>query len=532
MVKRLSQTNEQAPTRRQIDAYKAARNEEFESKIKKLKQQLKVHKAGLKELREKKSRLDGVIKLNAEAIKQMDSKALSHKALGIKLEGTKNSLSASNAELQLLERKSKDIVNKIKLVEKELETLGNKFFKKQQREKCESLLSDLRNQKNQIDSEKLSQANSIQALQQLVLEYEKQIKFRSDIERGKKDIQNLEGKINTKEKAVNSRQKDLRDLNEEFIKENSLDESLLVLKVTEFTVKQRQLKLKQKNLAERKLQQEKLIRQAKIREFEKNIQRLELFLVENSSRVLEKKLSEAESVVQKLERKKISLEGSIDRWIESKFRQPYWKGKSPKQILWDLKRNRQLKYYLPLNNMVAKQDELLQSLKDKKISLSEIKKQKQEINIVSEQLAKLKNDLRTLEKIQAALSSGSRKGPLPRMDIENWSDAELFAEKYMKWLGFADAKRTGAGADEGKDVDSRKAIAQVKDMGTGASRPMLQQLNGVAAAERKIPIFFARSYATTAKEWGEKHGIALFQFSLRGEVKAVSKKAKELLEGV
>ena len=117
------------------------------------------------------------------------------------------------------------------------------------------------------------------------------------------------------------------------------------------------------------------------------------------------------------------------------------------------------------------------------------------------------------------------------MAIENWSDAELFAEKYMKWLGFADAKRTGAGADEGKDVDSRKAIAQVKDMGTGASRPMLQQLNGVAAAERKIPIFFARSYATTAKEWGEKHGIALFQFSLRGEVKAISRKARELKEG-
>ena len=61
---------------------------------------------------------------------------------------------------------------------------------------------------------------------------------------------------------------------------------------------------------------------------------------------------------------------------------------------------------------------------------------------------------------------------------------------------------------------------------------MLTQLNGVEAAERKIPIFFARSYATTAKEWGEKHGIALFQFSLRGEVKAISKKAKELLEGV
>jgi hypothetical protein len=42
---------------------------------------------------------------------------------------------------------------------------------------------------------------------------------------------------------------------------------------------------------------------------------------------------------------------------------------------------------------------------------------------------------------------------------------------------------------------------------------------------------FPRSFATTAKEWGEKHGIALFQFTLRGEVKAISKRAKQLLEG-
>jgi hypothetical protein len=122
------------------------------------------------------------------------------------------------------------------------------------------------------------------------------------------------------------------------------------------------------------------------------------------------------------------------------------------------------------------------------------------------------------------------KSKAPKMDIENWEDAENFAVKYMRWLGFADARKTRAGSDEGKDVESSKAVAQVKDMGTGVSRPMLQQLFGVAAAEKKIPVFFARSYAKTAKEWGQKHGMALFQFSIRGDVKAVSTKAEQILK--
>ena len=133
--------------------------------------------------------------------------------------------------------------------------------------------------------------------------------------------------------------------------------------------------------------------------------------------------------------------------------------------------------------------------------------------------------------ISKKYSGGSKRtSTVPKMDIENWEDAENFAVKYMRWLGYTDARKTRAGSDEGKDVDSSKAVAQVKDMGTGVSRPMLQQLFGVAAAEKKIPVFFARSYAKTAKEWGQKHGMALFQFSIRGDVKAVSTKAEQILK--
>ena len=78
---------------------------------------------------------------------------------------------------------------------------------------------------------------------------------------------------------------------------------------------------------------------------------------------------------------------------------------------------------------------------------------------------------------------------LPKMSSENWKDAEAFAEKLIRWLGFPDAKVTSEGSDEGKDVDSRQAVTQVKDIGAVVSRPIVQQLNGVAAAERKIPVF-------------------------------------------
>ena len=99
----------------------------------------------------------------------------------------------------------------------------------------------------------------------------------------------------------------------------------------------------------------------------------------------------------------------------------------------------------------------------------------------------------------------------------------------MRWLGFSDANATGGGADEGKDVDSRKAVAQVKDMGTGVPRPAVQQLYGVAMAEDKIPIFFARSYSNTAISWAEANEIALFKFNRRGEVEGVSNRAHQLL---
>jgi hypothetical protein len=178
-----------------------------------------------------------------------------------------------------------------------------------------------------------------------------------------------------------------------------------------------------------------------------------------------------------------------------------------------------------LHNLVRKRTECRVDLKKSRDELGELER-------VMTRLGDLKKEAVDLEKRITTLSRSAKIRALdkpPKMSIENWKDAEVFAEKYMRWLGFSDAKVTSEGSDEGKDVDSRQAVAQVKDMGTGVGRPMLQQIKGVAAAEGKIPMFFARSYAATSKDWGEKHDIALFEFNLKGEVRAVSRIAKDLL---
>ena len=525
MVKTFSQTKKQAPSRRQIDIYVAAQNHKFESKIKELRQTVKALQVELGKLLKEKSTFEQEIQPEVEAIERVDNQALNLKTLKAKLVDVERSLSTSNVELRSLETKYKQVVTKIKQVEIKLEALGNKLFKKQQRENCRLLLNDLRNKKEQIDTQKLSQANSNQALRQTKTDFEKKIRLRSYIAWGNSHIKELEAKIRAKEKSLTAKNKALDDLTEKFKEEKSLEESLLIPRVAKFVAKQKQ-----------ELERKRLVQQSEIEKIEKNIEKLTLYLSENSLSDLEKKLHAANTASEKLENRCNLLQDSITRWIKNKkatnqnFHHEF-RYLSPDQVLLRLKRGNRLHVYLPLSNMDAKHAEYKKLLDEKRTLISNIEEDIKKVKRSLTRLTNLKEDLSVLEKIEVKLLNSTKRGALPRMDIENWSDAELFAEKYMKWLGFADAKRTGAGADEGKDIDSRKAIAQVKDMGTGASRPMLQQLNGVAAAERKIPIFFARSYAATAKEWGEKHGIALFQFSLHGDVKAVSKKAKELLVG-
>ena len=103
------------------------------------------------------------------------------------------------------------------------------------------------------------------------------------------------------------------------------------------------------------------------------------------------------------------------------------------------------------------------------------------------------------------------------MRIRNPRDAEEAAAQWMRYWGWADAQTTPPGADEGKDVDSREVVAQVKAHANPIGRPDVQNLYGVAQAESKTPLFFSLSdYTNQAREWADRVGIALFLFDLEG----------------
>jgi hypothetical protein len=90
--------------------------------------------------------------------------------------------------------------------------------------------------------------------------------------------------------------------------------------------------------------------------------------------------------------------------------------------------------------------------------------------------------------------------------------------KAMRRLGFNDAQVTVSGADSGIDLESRRAVAQVKYWPSQkVGRPDVQQLRGAAGHKRAI--FFAfgeRPYTTHAVEWASDGGVALFAFDLCG----------------
>src|SRR5581483_2469209 len=114
--------------------------------------------------------------------------------------------------------------------------------------------------------------------------------------------------------------------------------------------------------------------------------------------------------------------------------------------------------------------------------------------------------------------------------IRSPDDAEQVAAEWMRHLGFADARCTGAGTDGGVDVRSAGAVAQVKAQLTPVGRPELQALYGVARSENRRPLFFSlMSYTAAALAWADEVGMALFRFDHAGLVEAVNAAAEELV---
>lgn len=104
--------------------------------------------------------------------------------------------------------------------------------------------------------------------------------------------------------------------------------------------------------------------------------------------------------------------------------------------------------------------------------------------------------------------------------IQTWQQAEWNAAAQMRALGYRDAEVTPPGIDEGIDIYSSKALAQVKREAAHVGRPMLQLFYGACSdTPRKEMWFFSASgYARTALKWADRHSILLFTYSVTGEL--------------
>ena len=135
-------------------------------------------------------------------------------------------------------------------------------------------------------------------------------------------------------------------------------------------------------------------------------------------------------------------------------------------------------------------------------------------------LTELQSEVEQLSALSGVQDSTQSKPP--QRAITQWQDAEILAKDFLVWLGHHDAHLTGNGADGGTDVEGREFVAQVKMHNKPTGRPDVQQLFGIAAAEKKSPIFFAMAFTADAQEWASKVGMEMYRFTRSGQVKQVT----------
>jgi hypothetical protein len=110
--------------------------------------------------------------------------------------------------------------------------------------------------------------------------------------------------------------------------------------------------------------------------------------------------------------------------------------------------------------------------------------------------------------------------------VKDPATAEIAMERAMvRFLGFADARCTGRGADEGVDIMAKGALAQVKFQQAKVSRPDVQRLVGAKQNNRVyanvLLIFFAfgdAPYSKPAIDYADRAAVALFSYNASGAI--------------
>jgi hypothetical protein len=115
--------------------------------------------------------------------------------------------------------------------------------------------------------------------------------------------------------------------------------------------------------------------------------------------------------------------------------------------------------------------------------------------------------------------------------IGTWHEAELFAAGHMVGLGFEDALVTPPGADGGVDVIATGGRAQVKHFASApVGAPAVQQLVGASSMAEHGLFYSLSGYTAAAVRLAEERDIALFHYSISGDIAPITSSARSLVE--
>lgn len=115
--------------------------------------------------------------------------------------------------------------------------------------------------------------------------------------------------------------------------------------------------------------------------------------------------------------------------------------------------------------------------------------------------------------------------------VYDWRDAEELAAWYMRGtLELEAVALTRSGADGGIDVRSATAAAQVKHYASPVGAPEIQKAKGASHGAEHALFFALSGFTKQAIEYASTAGVALFSYTIYGDVTPRNAPARMLLE--
>jgi len=122
--------------------------------------------------------------------------------------------------------------------------------------------------------------------------------------------------------------------------------------------------------------------------------------------------------------------------------------------------------------------------------------------------------------------------------VRDAAEAEELAAEWTRWLGWPGAYRTVATGDSGIDVYGESitngiVVAQVKFEALPAGRPVLQAIFGAGhgVGAQAWLFFTSAGYTAQAVAWADGVDMALFRFTLDGQIEPSNRMGEALLRG-